>query len=698
MATTKRALSKLCAERGSQLNWDLQLPWVMLGYNASTQAATGFSPYQLMHAVTPTVPPAVRERLLQPADWDGSAAAAADFLARSKLVKERCVMAGDNLRIAQHRDTLRYAKLRSGCYTPQLRRYLVGDLVYVKRKGKEGLDVLARQLILRVSEVRPSGVLILQGRCGTKRAVHSGQCAPCHLPDVELQVDYSLGKPPAAALCESCGGDDSDQLGQLIFCDNCNAGWHLACHQPRLSSKPRGTWVCQGCALQGITLDTVKAMQQEADQQAARQQRQEKLSPAELKARDLDGRLLLKLFTKPGQGKRTQWYWGKVHFREGSKGSNLLIVYEDGDAEVTTLRRLQGGSVKWQPEDTVPPAGVLFKLPALAEAEIQERTQLTVNRDPAKQQTSHSSRQSAVPEIQPAPAQPCLRRSTRQVAAPQAHSKAASSQLLSPVLTAAACSAAAGVLPAGTPATANTGTVCLVADKQEPASLPSRWDLTQPGGVQAAMQLLMPGPLHSKDATRISNVIRAAIGNSNSDRPQPRHGFVPMDPAEVQPLLNSVDFSGCNSVFDPYAGSGTVSRVFAQAGYTVRSNDINPLWGHCSQADALQPGSYMPVSQVIVTSPPFDLLDLAAPLAAAQAGMAACVHVPGHWISNPRPARQQWLQQLAVQNRLHIIMGLPRGPSNRRCAWVIVASSANKLALLLRHPLPTVLPYSYAGF
>ena len=114
VATTKRALSKLCAERGSQLNWDLQLPWVMLGYNASTQAATGFSPYQLMHAVTPTVPPAVRERLLQPADWDGSAAAAADFLARSKLVKERCVMAGDNLRIAQHRDTLRYAKLRSG--------------------------------------------------------------------------------------------------------------------------------------------------------------------------------------------------------------------------------------------------------------------------------------------------------------------------------------------------------------------------------------------------------------------------------------------------------------------------------------------------------------------------------------------------------------------------------------------------------
>jgi hypothetical protein len=29
-----------------------------------------------------------------------------------------------------------------------------------------------------------------------------------------------------------------------------------------------------------------------------------------------------------------------------------------------------------------------------------------------------------------------------------------------------------------------------------------------------------------------------------------------------------------------------------------------------------------------------------------KAAVAACVHVPGHWISNPRAARQQWLQQL----------------------------------------------------
>ena len=61
VATAKRALSKLCAQQESQQDWDLQVPWVMLGYNASPQQSTGLAPYQLMHAVTPTVPPAIRE-------------------------------------------------------------------------------------------------------------------------------------------------------------------------------------------------------------------------------------------------------------------------------------------------------------------------------------------------------------------------------------------------------------------------------------------------------------------------------------------------------------------------------------------------------------------------------------------------------------------------------------------------------------
>jgi transposase InsO family protein len=70
VGTMKRSLSKLCAAEGSQAEWDRHLPWLMLGYNCSPSKATNLSPYQLMHAVTPTVPPAIRERLASSVDLD----------------------------------------------------------------------------------------------------------------------------------------------------------------------------------------------------------------------------------------------------------------------------------------------------------------------------------------------------------------------------------------------------------------------------------------------------------------------------------------------------------------------------------------------------------------------------------------------------------------------------------------------------
>jgi hypothetical protein len=103
-----------------------------------------------------------------------------------------------------------------------------------------------------------------------------------------------------------------------------------------------------------------------------------------------------------------------------------------------------------------------------------------------------------------------------------------------------------------------------------------------------------------------------------------------MTAAEVQPLFTSLDFSSCSSFYDPFAGSGTISSAFQQQGYAVRNHDLNPYWGHATAADALQPDSYLLPYQVIVTSPPFELLDVALPLLAAKAAVVACIHVPGH--------------------------------------------------------------------
>ena len=697
--TTKRALSKLCAEEGSQVNWDLQLPWVMLGYNASTQQSTGLSPYQLMHAVTPTVPPGVRARLDQPINLDSPEAAAADFLARAKLVKERTIMAGDNLLIAQHRDTLRYAKLRSGNYTPQLKRYLAGDYVYVKKKDKEGLDIRAKQLILRVLEVRPTGVLILQGRCGTKRAVHITQCAPCHLPNIDPNIDWSLGRPDATALCQGCQEDDSLEKGRIVFCDNCNDGWHLGCHSPPLAKQPKGTWVCQGCVDQGITLEAVRALQLQTDLKAAQQLAPEKMYPSEMKDRALDGRLLKKQFAKPGVPNVTQWFTGRVHFRGRQPDGNLLVIYEDGDAEITTRWQLARDKVAWEPEGTVVPAHVSFQNPEDAESGIKNRIPIPSAR--------HQPAMARNPINTEGPKPQATRRSNRlasktkpAVAATAASTGSATDSSLptDPVLMAATNFPLVGAVTVGTPTVALTDQLCLVTLPSVVQPVwPRYWDLTSPDGVQSTLQTLMPGTLARKDATRISNLIGETLTNAASSQPSFGCRFVPTDPLEVKALLSAINFAGCATFYDPFAGSGTIAKEFNTAGYSVRENDVNPAWGHPTTADALQPHSYQLPYDVIVTSPPFEVLDIAVPLLATKAAVAACIHVPGHWISNPRVARQLWLQKLAQQGRVHIVMGIPRGAGNTRCAWVIISPSILKLQPLLAHNQGPLLTFTYTA-
>jgi hypothetical protein len=57
-------------------------------------------------------------------------------LHRAKMFEREMPIAFNNLAIAQHRDTLRYAHTRSGDCRPKLKRFEVGDLVYLK--GSEG--------------------------------------------------------------------------------------------------------------------------------------------------------------------------------------------------------------------------------------------------------------------------------------------------------------------------------------------------------------------------------------------------------------------------------------------------------------------------------------------------------------------------------------------------------------------------------
>ena len=65
----------------------------------------------------------------------------------------------------------------------------------------------------------------------------------------------------------------------------------------------------------------------------------------------------------------------------------------------------------------------------------------------------------------------------------------------------------------------------LVVSQQDSIQLPDSWDLTAPGKVQAAMQLLMPGPLAFKDATRLLNTVNTAFAHSQLPLSQQKPGM-----------------------------------------------------------------------------------------------------------------------------------------------------------------------------
>ena len=118
--TLKRAIRKHSETAREDSVWDMAVPYIMLGYNSSVQASTGLSLYEVLYGVPPTVSPAIRKRYGGAIELDDPATAAAVVLRRAQALRECCIIAGDNMLIAQHRDTLRYAEVRSGSYAPRL--------------------------------------------------------------------------------------------------------------------------------------------------------------------------------------------------------------------------------------------------------------------------------------------------------------------------------------------------------------------------------------------------------------------------------------------------------------------------------------------------------------------------------------------------------------------------------------------------
>ncbi|KAK3279661.1 hypothetical protein CYMTET_12460 [Cymbomonas tetramitiformis] len=315
---TKAALTKACKQAGSIDRWDSFLPWIMLGYNATPQESTRLAPYELVYAQRPTLPPAIKERLNQPLescmDVD---AMAASYLERAEYVKRATIMAGSNIAIAQHRQTERYAQVRSGKYLPKQFNFRGGDFVFLKRSVSHGLQLHTRDPILQIKELPDDGTAVLQGRCGSTCDAHCSQIAICHLPDVDPTITYNLDDNEDAR-CQVC--KKADRPASILLCDDCNQGYHLGCLQPKLTRVPSEEfWYCPRCL--GLLPDDDLSPQY--------------LTAYENRGKQLDGKRALKVIDgKPYEG-TIRWLGA------AERPYALKCEYDDGDSETFTLAELQ---------------------------------------------------------------------------------------------------------------------------------------------------------------------------------------------------------------------------------------------------------------------------------------------------------------------------------------------------------------------
>jgi hypothetical protein len=84
----------------------------------------------------------------------------------------------------------------------------------------------------------PSSVLELQRVDGRTIRDHSKNCAPCHLSNLDPTIITSTWIPPFKYPCQVC--QRTNNADHMLFCDNCNGGYHLLYLKPKFTQVPAG--------------------------------------------------------------------------------------------------------------------------------------------------------------------------------------------------------------------------------------------------------------------------------------------------------------------------------------------------------------------------------------------------------------------------------------------------------------------------
>ena len=172
--TIKRGLRKYAKEEDKR-DWDLKLPWILMGYRFNAQESLGVSPYNVRHGRQPILPVGSPVWLEQPLQVEDGGLWLRLCLAKARLFKQMMPTDLDNLTAAQERDARRHAQ-RTGSRVAHSRHLRAGDLVWVLHPKGDTLDMGWSAEKWRVERLKETGVVTLRNSRGVVWEVRQENC------------------------------------------------------------------------------------------------------------------------------------------------------------------------------------------------------------------------------------------------------------------------------------------------------------------------------------------------------------------------------------------------------------------------------------------------------------------------------------------------------------------------------------------
>ena len=216
--TLKQSLRRCLLDQSWGIPWDDILPYVAMGYRISKQKSTGFCPYFLLYGREPLFPSTIQhldDKVLNMED--NQKRLELELKKRTKILQRVMPIAMRNLAIAQQRDKERFRHVRSGKYQKPRSMFKVGEYVLVQHDMTHSLETPVTPHILRIEEIKDTGVVVLQGRDTTKVTRRIEQLAHCSVPVADHKIYPDLFKSTDKVHCEICLSRNME--AKMLLCD-----------------------------------------------------------------------------------------------------------------------------------------------------------------------------------------------------------------------------------------------------------------------------------------------------------------------------------------------------------------------------------------------------------------------------------------------------------------------------------------------